>query len=239
MKKLVLASSLLCAVFALKADLVLCWTTPDPATTTAIGWWGMNQVINSATDKAGNAIGPVTSAKLGYFTDSGAKAYDDYVNNTTSYALGFNEDTYTAGSSVSVGSAVGSAVGSEVGSEVGEDVGVPVGTSVGVAVGILLGVSEGVTDGIPLGIPEGITDGMPLGIPEGITDGMPLGISDGIPDGIPLGIPDGIRDGSIVGIEDGRSSAISSICSSAARKEAIRDASSAILLRISGVIFVT
>lgn len=109
MKKLVLASSLLCAVFALKADLVLCWTTPDPATTTAIGWWGMNQVINSATDKAGNAIGPVTSAKLGYFTDSGAKAYDDYVNNTTSYALGFNEDTYTAGSSVSEISPAGEA----------------------------------------------------------------------------------------------------------------------------------
>ena len=109
MKKLVLASSLLCAAFALKADLVLCWTTPDPATTTAIGWWGMNQVINSATDKAGNAIGPVVSAKLGYFTDSGTKAYDDYVNNTASYALGFDEETYTAGSSVSEISPAGEA----------------------------------------------------------------------------------------------------------------------------------
>ena len=101
MKKLVLASSLLCAAFALKADLVLCWTTPDLDTTTALGWWGMNQVINNASDKAGNAIGPVASAKLGYFTDGGAKELADYVGNTGNYAYGFDEDLNGAGSTVS------------------------------------------------------------------------------------------------------------------------------------------
>lgn len=94
MKKLVLASSLLCAAFALKADLVLCWTTPD-SSTSAIGWWGLPTTIGSATDKEGNLLGSVSYAKLGYFTDNSSRGYADYVSND-SYANDFDGSTYTA-----------------------------------------------------------------------------------------------------------------------------------------------
>jgi len=98
MKKLILASSLLCAVFALKADLVLCWTTPD-SSTQALGWWGQMTTIGNATNKAGDPLGAVSYAKLGYFADNSAREYADYVANGD-YAMGFDESTYTASSSI-------------------------------------------------------------------------------------------------------------------------------------------
>jgi hypothetical protein len=98
MKKLVLASSLLCAAFALKADLVLCWTTPD-SSTSAIGWWGLPTTIGSATDKEGNSLGSVSYAKLGYFTDNSVREHADYAANAN-YAYSFDQDTYTAGSTI-------------------------------------------------------------------------------------------------------------------------------------------
>ena len=99
MKRLILASSLLCAAFALKADLVLCWTTPS-SSTPAIGWWGLPTTIGSATDKEGNSLGSVSYAKLGYFANNSAREYADYAANAN-YAYEFDDATYTASEDIS------------------------------------------------------------------------------------------------------------------------------------------
>lgn len=105
MKRLILATSLLCAAFALKADLVLCWTMPG-TDTPALGWYARQQTVGTATDKEGVSLGPVTYAKLGTF---GSVSYDvnDYAAfvNNSSYAYAIDEDYAATSTESSVTSA--------------------------------------------------------------------------------------------------------------------------------------
>jgi hypothetical protein len=104
MKRIILATSLLCAAFALKADLVLCWTMPG-ADTPALGWYVRQQTVGTATDKDGTSLA-VTYAKLGTFGDVNydVNDYAAFVNNS-SYAYAIDEDYAATSTESSVMSA--------------------------------------------------------------------------------------------------------------------------------------
>ncbi len=92
MKRIILATSLLCAAFALKADLVLCWTMPGDDTPVT-GWYAKQQTIGTATDKTGTSLGSISYAKLGTFgsVNYDVNDYAAFVNNS-SYAYAIDED---------------------------------------------------------------------------------------------------------------------------------------------------